>query len=48
MLQRIKGMVAVDASGPETLAAVVAAHQVLDQRVVAFLSKSANDWMNFV
>jgi hypothetical protein len=30
MLQRIKGMVAVDASGPETLAAVVAAHQVLD------------------
>jgi hypothetical protein len=30
MLQRIKGMVAVNASGPETLAAVVAAHQVLD------------------
>lgn len=30
MLQRIKGMVPVDASGPETLAAVVAAHQVLD------------------
>jgi hypothetical protein len=30
MLQRIKGMVTVDASGPETLAAVVAAHQVLD------------------
>jgi hypothetical protein len=30
MLQRIKGMVPVNASGPETLAAVVAAHQVLD------------------
>jgi hypothetical protein len=30
MLQRIKGMVTVNASGPETLAAVVAAHQVLD------------------
>jgi hypothetical protein len=30
MLQRIKGMVPVDASGPETLAAVVAAHQILD------------------
>jgi hypothetical protein len=30
MLQRIKGMVPVDASGPETLAAIVAAHQVLD------------------
>jgi hypothetical protein len=30
MLQRIKGMVPVSASGPETLAAVIAAHQVLD------------------
>jgi hypothetical protein len=30
MLQRIKGLVPVNASGPETLAAVVAAHQVLD------------------
>lgn len=30
MLQRIKGMVPVNASGPETLAAVVAAHQILD------------------
>jgi hypothetical protein len=30
MLNRIKGMVAVDASGPETLAAVIQAHQVLD------------------
>jgi hypothetical protein len=30
MLHRIKGMVPVDASGPETLAAVIQAHQVLD------------------
>jgi hypothetical protein len=30
MLNRIKGMVPVDASGPETLAAVIQAHQVLD------------------
>jgi hypothetical protein len=30
MLQRIKGLVPVNASGPETLAAIVAAHQVLD------------------
>jgi hypothetical protein len=30
MLQRIKGLVPVNASGPETLAAVIAAHQVLD------------------
>jgi hypothetical protein len=30
MLQRIKGLVPVNASGPETLAAVVAAHQILD------------------
>jgi hypothetical protein len=30
MLQRIKGMIPVNASGPKTLAAVVSAHQILD------------------
>jgi hypothetical protein len=30
MLHRIKGMVPIDASGPETLTAVIQAHQVLD------------------
>jgi hypothetical protein len=44
MLQRIKGMVTVNASGPETLAAVVAAHQVLDTSGCRILVEELRKW----